>query len=201
MEKISFVMSMIGKVVRIDRGGPESRVGKLVAVHQDYVVLQNAAEGIIYYSSEHIKSITVDGMDSGCDKEGDCSYQEEHCFLEVLRSLKYRSIQINRGGPEKLEGVLTSVNEDRLLLVVKNEIVTVFIFHVRNVSLVSKKSDCDDDKKDDKGDKGDKGDKDDKGDKGGKDGKDGKDCKDEKDDKESKGRKVCCKCKKCKEKY
>ncbi|MGZ9585729.1 spore coat protein [Paenibacillus marinisediminis] len=174
-------MSMIGRVVRIDRGGPESRSGKLIAVKQDYLAIDNKREGIIYYNSEHIKSMTVNGY--YCEDHGkeDCYPSfDEPCFIDVLSKMKYRTVQINRSGPEKVVGVLTSVGDDRLLVIVKGEVVTVFTYHVRSISVVCKENDdCKDE--DDYEDDCDDDDDDD----------DDKDCEDDHHKKKCKKRKKC----------
>lgn len=48
-----------GSRIRIDRGGPESRDGKLLDVFSDYLVLETEKEGVIYYKTHHIKSVSL----------------------------------------------------------------------------------------------------------------------------------------------
>lgn len=45
---------LIGQSVRVDRGGPEARIGKLMAVKKDHVVVYHEEEGMLYYKSDHI---------------------------------------------------------------------------------------------------------------------------------------------------
>ena len=52
------ITSLMNKVVRIDRGGPESRIGKLLAVEDDHITLLTEDDGVVYYMTHHIKSIT-----------------------------------------------------------------------------------------------------------------------------------------------
>ena len=56
-QHVSYLLSFIGKTVKINRGGPESIVGRLIAVHADYIVLLTK-DGIVYVNTAHIKSIT-----------------------------------------------------------------------------------------------------------------------------------------------
>jgi spore coat protein B len=138
MDKLAILSSLVGKIVRIDRGGPESRVGRLLAVKPDHLVIYCEGEGIVYYKNDHIKSISID------ERENIKRLNQENMFIPpfldfddfttVLKNMTYRWVQINRGGPERLEGVLTDANDERILLVVKDEIVSVFNFHVRNIS-------------------------------------------------------------------
>ena len=53
------LLSLIDKEVKVDRGGPESRVGKLMYVKDDHFCLLAADDGIIYYNTQHIKSLTI----------------------------------------------------------------------------------------------------------------------------------------------
>lgn len=43
-------------------------------------------------------------------------------------------MKINRGGPEKLEGVLSDVNNHFVSLINKEEIVHLSMYHIRNIS-------------------------------------------------------------------
>ena len=52
------IHSLVDKVIKVDRGGPESRVGRLLAAEDDYFTLLHEDEGIIYYNTQHIKSVT-----------------------------------------------------------------------------------------------------------------------------------------------
>ena len=52
------ITSLVDKVIKVDRGGPESRVGRLLAAEEDYFTLLHDDEGIIYYNTQHIKSVT-----------------------------------------------------------------------------------------------------------------------------------------------
>ncbi len=53
----NFLQSLIGKNVKINRGGPDSIQGKLLAVKSDFLVL-STNEGVVYVASSHVKSIT-----------------------------------------------------------------------------------------------------------------------------------------------
>ena len=35
------IHSLVDRVIKVDRGGPESRVGKLLAAEEDYITLLN----------------------------------------------------------------------------------------------------------------------------------------------------------------
>jgi spore coat protein B len=48
----------IGKVIRVDRGGPESRIGMLLDASEDHLCLLTEEDGVVYYNTKHIKSFT-----------------------------------------------------------------------------------------------------------------------------------------------
>ncbi|WP_423407073.1 hypothetical protein AABM38_14490 [Heyndrickxia sp. MSNUG] len=142
MDKMSRLSSMVGRTVRLDRGGPESRSGKVLAVQPDHLVLYNEAEGVIYYKTEHVKSVSLDTKDYSDltpTAEGyiNPTFIKEESFQSVLGNMKHRWVKINRGGPESVEGMLTEIYDDYLLLTVNNEIVSVFNFHIRSISYMS----------------------------------------------------------------
>ncbi|MBP1966952.1 hypothetical protein [Paenibacillus aceris] len=139
---------LVGKDVRVDRGGPESRMGKLLVVKDDYIVVYIKDTGNVYYKTEHIKSISVDTrtiadtsvvvIDPDLPEPLLPPIIDGVDFIAVVKDMKFRWIQINRGGPEKLEGVLTDVTDILVTLTVGSEIVRVMPFHIRNISYVNK---------------------------------------------------------------
>jgi spore coat protein B len=56
--------SLLGKAIKIDRGGPESRIGKLLDIYDDHLVLLTEEDGVLYYNTNHIKSVTENAKDS-----------------------------------------------------------------------------------------------------------------------------------------
>lgn len=50
--------TFLNKVIKIDRGGPESSVGKLLHATDDHITVLTDNDGIIFYKTQHIKSLT-----------------------------------------------------------------------------------------------------------------------------------------------
>lgn len=135
------ILSLVDKVIKIDRGGPESRVGKLLAAADDHVTLFTEDEGVIYYKTHHIKSLTNNtkkGLQFNIDIPEDFEYKSAKDFKGVLESLKYHWVKINRGGPETLEGVLDAINDDFITIVLNEEVIRLSMFHIRNISYGAK---------------------------------------------------------------
>lgn len=129
--------SLVGKIIKIDRGGPESRIGKLMDVQEDHLVILTEDEGVVYYCTHHIKSVTENAkeqLEFNIEVPEGFSYKQADSFQGLLDSLKFQWVKINRGGPEKLEGVLSDINNDFVSLINKEEIVRLSMFHIRNIS-------------------------------------------------------------------
>jgi len=130
---------LIGKFVRVNRGGPESSEGLLLAVKRDYIVIFIKHEGFVYYNLEHIKGITLLKHIKHFEKHGQHrnihgKYKKSSCFLEALRSKKNRLIKVNRGGPDSVTGVLTEVHRDYIKLIADEEQVIMFTRHIKSFS-------------------------------------------------------------------
>ncbi len=139
------IHSLVDKVVKVDRGGPESRVGRLLAAEDDYFTLLHEDEGIIYYNTQHIKSVTYNSksqLDLDEELQENFKFVKAKDFKGILQKLTLRWVKINRGGPETLEGVMDVVTDDFVTIVANEEIIRVSLFHIRNISYgVQKKAD------------------------------------------------------------
>lgn len=132
-----FVHSLLNKIVKIERGGPESRVGMILGAENDYLILLTAEDGVVYYQLHHIKSITQDSQDSmtlNVEVPENFEFVTGVDFRSVLNGLRNAWVKINRGGPEALEGVLQEVTNDYVTIVANKEVVRVALFHIRNIS-------------------------------------------------------------------
>ncbi|PZX08165.1 hypothetical protein C7437_1011288 [Psychrobacillus insolitus] len=131
------ILSLVDKVIKVDRGGPESRVGMVLKAEDDHFTLLTEEDGIIYYNSQHVKSLTYNSKNK---VEFDLviprgfEYTQAADFKGILEKLTLQWVKINRGGPETLEGVLDVVTDDFVTIVSNEEIIRVSLFHIRNIS-------------------------------------------------------------------
>jgi small nuclear ribonucleoprotein (snRNP)-like protein len=128
--------NFLGKVIQVDRNGPESKIGKLLHTADDYIAVLTEDEGVVCYNSHHIKSFTVNlnkEMELNVKIPKDLKFEADN-LKELLKSLNYKWVQINRGGPETVEGVLVGLEDDFINLIVGDEVVRITIFHIKNVS-------------------------------------------------------------------
>ncbi|PES83337.1 spore coat protein [Bacillus cereus] len=129
-----FLEGLIGSNVRVNRGGPESQKGTVVSMGGDYFVLQNEKGEHHYYQLRHLKSITKNTKDSGIADSGGSEEDSAEDFETLLQGFKYRWVKINRGGPEKIEGILQDVSSDYVTLIIKEEIVLIALSHIKSVN-------------------------------------------------------------------
>ncbi len=131
--------SLVGKVVKINRGGPESRIGKLLYGGDDHFALLTEKDGVVYFNAAHVKSISQNSKSempfNGSEEE--IEFMKEDTLGALLTSLQYQWVKINRGGPEKLEGVLDHSNEDYVTVVLNEEVIRLAMFHVKSISYVT----------------------------------------------------------------
>ncbi|SMQ79122.1 spore coat protein B [Bacillus sp. OV166] len=127
----------VGKIIKVDRGGPESRSGKLLAVFDDFFAILTEHDGVVYYKTNHVRSITEsskDDMKFGLKVPNKFDINTAENFVKLLRKIRFQWVKINRGGPESFEGVLSDVNKHFASLIVKEEVVRVSMKHIRNIS-------------------------------------------------------------------
>ena len=148
----SYFDFLIGKMVTIYRGGPESRSGKLLDVQSDYMTLYTPNKAVIYYQSEHVKSISEDIKSNSTqhllgDQEK-VDYISKKNFNGLLSKLVNEVIQINQGGPERRHGILLAVRSDFLILLTEDDgVVYVKLHHIKSVSKTGSPEDKKDEKK------------------------------------------------------
>ena len=127
----NYLNSKVGMLIKINRGGPESFDGVLVSVQSGYVVMRTKA-GLVYVNASHIKSTTdLPGQKSG--RSASNNFIVAGSFVGVLRKLSQQFVQINWGGPEKIEGFIAEVGNQSLLLIVGQDKVLIPLYHIKTV--------------------------------------------------------------------
>ncbi|UYY98163.1 hypothetical protein OJ967_22595 [Peribacillus frigoritolerans] len=132
-----WLTNLVGKVLKVDRGGPESRTGLLLGVYDDHLSILTEQEGVIYYKTDHIKSITENvkkGFQFQLEIPEDFTFKTAATFKGLLDDLRNQWVNINRGGPEKLEGVLHDINDEFVTLILNEEVIRLSMFHIRSIS-------------------------------------------------------------------
>ena len=132
--------SLVGKVVKINRGGPNSNEGVLLSSYSDYVSLL-VGEEVIYYPLKHIHSLTqnIKTTPSGGEKEGtnEIGCIRESSFIELLEALINQRVQINNG-PESRTGYLLIANKSMIVLFTEEDGNVFFnMEHVKSIKAAS----------------------------------------------------------------
>ncbi|MEH7373850.1 hypothetical protein, partial [Neobacillus drentensis] len=125
------------RIIKVDRGGPESRIGMLMDASEDYLCLLTEDDGLVYHKTQHIKSFTDNLKEQfkfDVDVPKDFEFKKAKNFKDLLKSLVYRWVNINRGSTETVEGVLCEVKNDLVHLVNNGEIIRIAMSHIKNVS-------------------------------------------------------------------
>lgn len=146
--------NLVGKKVRVDRG-PETMIGRLMAVKKDHLVMLTD-DGMVYAQTFHVKSVTVDSKDytdTEVKPEGELeqeqpmmTYIDAESIDKVLYEMKHSWVQVNRGGPHRMEGVLGDVQDGYITLINNHEIHTIFNFHLKSISYGKKQENKDNNK-------------------------------------------------------
>lgn len=135
-ESLSYFRSLVGKIVRVHKGGPKSKKGKLVAVTSDYLVLQTDKD-ILYYSLFHVKMVTKNnGKLSLKSSKKTAKFIQAESFYHVLKNLKGKYVLINRGAHESRTGKLLDVNSDHLVLYTSDD--RIFYFNMHHIKVINK---------------------------------------------------------------
>ncbi|MGN7942959.1 hypothetical protein [Virgibacillus sp. 6R] len=140
VESTSYLLPLIGRKVRVFKGGPESKEGILLNVNADFLTLVTEENEIIYYQTMHSKTIVEDTRSQSqlsVNKKIKNKALKDKSFNSLLRQMVTKQVQINRGGPESLIGILVNLHEDFLTLQTENEGIIFFqIHHIKSISIV-----------------------------------------------------------------
>ncbi|MDG0764700.1 spore coat protein CotH [Bacillus halotolerans] len=135
----SLIGQLMNQSVQLNQGGPESKKGSLVWLGDDYAALDTNEDGVVYFNIHHIKSISK--HESALNKEGHTpSVLEADNLNEVFKSLTHKWVSINRGGPEAIEGILVDNADGHYTLVKNQEVLRIYPFHIKSISLGPKGS-------------------------------------------------------------
>lgn len=140
---LTYLTDLVGRVVKINKAGPDLRTGKLLEVNDDYLTLQTKDQQVVYYQLKHIKAVVEDtkGNVNPTDYPELRFYEEDTKTMgDLLNQLLLGSVQINGGGPASRVGRLLAVNDEFLTLETKKEGLVLYqLDHIKSVNEVEQK--------------------------------------------------------------
>ncbi|NTU26025.1 spore coat protein CotH [Bacillus tequilensis] len=136
----SLIGQLMNQSVQLNQGGPESKKGGLVWLGDDYAALNTNEDGVVYFNIHHIKSISKHEPDLTMEEQMPADVLEADYLSEVFKSLTHKWVSINRGGPEAIEGILVDNADGHYTLVKNQEVLRIYPFHIKSISLGPKGS-------------------------------------------------------------
>lgn len=140
---LTYLNDLVGRVVKINKAGPDLRTGKLLEVNDDYLTLQTKEQEVVYYLLNHVKAVVEDtkGNVNPTDYPELTIYGgETKTVMDLLDQLLLGSVQINGGGPASRFGKLLAVNDEFLTLETKKEGLVLYqIDHIKSVTELEQK--------------------------------------------------------------
>ncbi|AXI40026.1 hypothetical protein CX649_10440 [Bacillaceae bacterium ZC4] len=139
-----YVKSLVGKMIKVNRGGPESKSGLLLEVKTDYLALYLfESNNVVYYQLKHIKSITENSKTNFKpfrleDVEQNASKSDS--FRRLMKLFQYEYLQINQGGPEAISGKLLDVTNHYAVLYKDDRVIYLNLEHIKSFSLNKSKN-------------------------------------------------------------
>ena len=134
---LSYLEEMKGRVLKIFKGGPESKTGKLLSVNKEMMTIQTDDNQIVYYQLKHVKSIIENsklGVGWFTKNTEDTNEVKVNNFVELLAQLKLQNVHINGGGPAYRTGKLLDFNPDYLVLQTKDDLIYYQLEHIKSIS-------------------------------------------------------------------
>lgn len=141
---------MIGKLVKLGRGGPGERKGYIAATRRDYLSLYTTDGQLVHYPLQHLKCCT-EVVEAETDGSAPSMSATEvmtqgmatafpPTFTELVASHRGKLITVYDHGPESATGFLFDVGADFIQLVTgPQDMVYYPLFHIRSLSVPQQK--------------------------------------------------------------
>lgn len=127
----------VDQTIQINQGGPQSKHGVLVAVFGNFLVLFTDDDGLVYFNTQHVKSISKFNGDEQ-DIQQTMLISNWICvdeFHDLFKDLSNQWVSVNRGGPDAMEGILVESMEGHYTLINNQEVMRIHPFHIQSISV------------------------------------------------------------------
>lgn len=130
--------TLIGKTIRVFRGGPESKQGRVLSSMEDYFAVLSS-ETVVYYQTLHVQNITEDAKESALflPQDEEVLFHTSKTFVDLLKEFiaAGTTVKVNLGGPESRAGIIIDAGFDFVALFTKEDGVVFYnLEHVKSVS-------------------------------------------------------------------
>ena len=136
---LPYLDALKGKYVKVFKGGPESREGRLLEVNGEYIVIQTEENQLVYYSVAHLKVVVGNAKKTQTDYLPllDDSHVYPETFSGLLETLNSSFVQVNGGGPASKVGQIIDIKPEYLVLSTEKDGLVLFpLAHIKSVALV-----------------------------------------------------------------
>ena len=132
--------SLLNQYVTMNGNGPEKIQGVLLGVGKEHVALKTD-KGVMYYNLRHIKSISNDFQNNSNDSTYEYEVERVNSFKEVLTKFRHKWVKINGSKKDSIEGFLSEVFDDHVVMINNGEVFYVLIYHIKNITEAVKNGD------------------------------------------------------------
>lgn len=126
--------SLMNQYVTINGNGPDSNQGVLLGVGNEHLALLTE-NGIVYYQLKHIKGVSKQQNHSNNMNDYDLNFEVEKVtgFKDVLKAFRHKWVYLNGNKKHSIEGFLSEVHDDRVIIINNGEVFYVFIYHIKSI--------------------------------------------------------------------
>lgn len=129
--------SLIGRVVQVNKSGPGATVGQLLAVKEDFLVVRAENQEIIYFTLEHIKTITEETEAQIHFSSEEKELLQPNNFQKLIQSFIGEYVRINCSGPDSRVGKLNGEDGSFIMLQTeKDGLIFYTTKHLKSLSIV-----------------------------------------------------------------
>ncbi|MET3698802.1 uncharacterized protein DUF2642 [Bacillus oleivorans] len=132
----NFLASLVNEGINVNSSGPDGFEGTLLGAGKEHMAVQNSDGNITYYNLRHIKSVVKQKAKNNNNNNSleDFEVVQVDSFADVLKAHKHKWIQVNSSKKDSLQGFLSEVNDDHIVLINDGEVSYISIYHIKNLN-------------------------------------------------------------------
>lgn len=140
-----FMSNSVGKLIQVERGGPDKIKGKLLGIKGDHLAVETE-NGVVYVHTPHVKTISepivvekqAENAEPAAVPAAPPVVLEADDFTSLIGQMEHKYVKINQGGPNALEGVVLLQREGVVTIVHKmKDYVHYPIYHIKTITWIA----------------------------------------------------------------